>query len=368
MAGRIVLFGATGYTGRLTVEALVARGAKPVLAARNADSLAQMASELGGGLDTAVADVSEPRTVADLVTKGDVLISTVGPFARWGKPAVEAAVRSGAHYVDSTGESSFIRTVFEEYGPLAAKRGCALVTALGYDWVPGNLAAGLALRDAGDDAVRVAVGYFMTGSGMGGSSGGTRASAAGAMLDPSFAFRDGRIQTERGARRVASFDVEGRRRQGVSVGGSEHFALPQTYPHLREVDVYLGVFGPASRSMQAVAGALSIVTKLPGSRKTIGGALGKVVRGSTGGPAAEDRAKGGSHVVAVAYDGDGASLASAHVAGIDAYSFTGSFLAWGATTALDGGLRGTGALGPVAAFGLDDLVRGSAEAGIERVA
>jgi short subunit dehydrogenase-like uncharacterized protein len=367
MAGRIVLFGATGYTGRLTAEALVERGAKPLLAARNEESLRQLAAELGGGLDTAVADVSRPDTVAALVTKDDVMLSTVGPFTRWGGPAVEAAVRSGAGYLDSTGEAAFIRRVFEDYGPLAEHTGSGLVTAFGFDWVPGNLAAALALRDADGAAVRVAVGYYATGS-SGGMSGGTQASSVEVMLDPSFAFRDGRVQTERGAKRVASFDVEGRRLQGISVGSSEHFALPQVYPQLREVDVYLGWFGPASRPMQALSAGLSLATKVPGARKAIGGALGKLVRGSTGGPGPEERSKGGSHVVAIASDEAGNPIASARVAGVDGYTFTGRILAWGATTALEHGLKGTGALGPVAAFGLDELERGCAEAGIERVA
>ncbi|MEA2459023.1 MAG: hypothetical protein QOC95_1995 [Thermoleophilaceae bacterium] len=368
MAGRIVLFGATGYTGRLTAEALVARGAKPMLAARNETTLKELAEELGGGLDTAVADVSEPETVAQLVTGDDVMLSTVGPFARWGKPAVEAAVRAGASYLDSTGEGTFIRSVYEDFGPLAAKRGAGLVTAFGYDWVPGNLAAALALRDAGESATRVAVGYYITGSGLGGMSGGTQASAAGALLDPSFAWRDGSIQTERGARRVARFDVEGKQLQGISIGSSEHFALPQTYPHLQEVDVYLGWFGPASRAMQAMSAGLSAVTSAPGARKAISSGLNKVVRGSTGGPGPEERAKGGSHIVAIAYDADGNELATTRVKGIDGYSFTGAILAWGATTALERGLKGSGALGPVAAFGLDELERGCAEAGIERIA
>jgi short subunit dehydrogenase-like uncharacterized protein len=365
--GRIVLFGATGYTGRLTAEALVARGAKPLLAGRSADSLSKLSEELGGGLETAVADVSRPETVGALVSAGDVLVSTVGPFARWGGPAVEAAIGPGAAYLDSTGESSFIRRVFEHYGTLASRSGSGLVTAFGYDWVPGNLAGGLALKNAGEAAERVAIGYYMTGSGLGGMSGGTAASAAGAMLDPSFAYRDGRIQTERSARRVASFDVEGKRLQGISAGSSEHFALPHSYPHLREVDVYLGWFGPASRPVQAFSAGISLATKLPGTRQAIGGAIGKVVRGSTGGPGPEERAKGGSHVVAIAYGGDGEALATARVAGVDGYSFTGAVLAWGAVTALEGGLHGSGALGPVEAFGLDELERGCAEAGIERV-
>jgi short subunit dehydrogenase-like uncharacterized protein len=155
MAAEIVLFGATGYTGELTARALVARGAAPVLAARNPQRLAALAAELGG-LQTRLADVTDPSSVAALVrARGDVLVSTVGPFSRWGAPAVEAALARGAHYIDSTGESAFIRRVFEDWGPRAVSAGSALITAFGYDWVPGNLAGALALRAAGERASRV---------------------------------------------------------------------------------------------------------------------------------------------------------------------------------------------------------------------
>ena len=63
MPGRIVLFGATGYTGRLVAEAMVERGLKPVLAARSAERLRELAGELGTGLETATADVADPPSV-----------------------------------------------------------------------------------------------------------------------------------------------------------------------------------------------------------------------------------------------------------------------------------------------------------------
>ena len=91
MAGRIVLFGATGYTGRLTADALVARGDRPVLAARTRTKVEKMAAELGG-LESAVADVADPASVRALLEPGDVIVATVGPFARFGDPAVEAAI------------------------------------------------------------------------------------------------------------------------------------------------------------------------------------------------------------------------------------------------------------------------------------
>ena len=92
-----------------------------------------------------------------------------------------------------------------------------MLTAMGYDWVPGNLAGALALDRAGELATRVDVGYFITGSGAS-MSGGTRASMVGAITAPAFAFRDGRVQTERGAKRVRSFRVGSKDLPGVSVG------------------------------------------------------------------------------------------------------------------------------------------------------
>jgi short subunit dehydrogenase-like uncharacterized protein len=360
---RIVLFGATGYTGRLTAEAMVERGLKPVLAARSKDKLDALAEELGGGLETATADVADPPSVAALVESRDVLVTTVGPFARWGQPAAAAATTAGAHYIDSTGEPAFIREVFERYGPAAEQAGSGMLTAMGYDWVPGNLAGGLALHRAGELATRVDVGYFIIGSGAS-MSGGTRASLVGAITAPAFGFRDGRVQTERGAKRVRSFQVGSKELAGVSVGSSEHFTLPRLAPRLREVNAYLGWFGPASRAMQAMSAGTSLAMKAPGMEKLWNAASERFVQGSTGGPDKEARSKSGSHIVGIAYDAAGRPLSEVHLKGVDGYTFTGRMLAWAADRAAASALKGTGALGPVEAFGLDELVAGCAEAGI----
>ena len=361
MAGRTVLFGATGYTGRLTAEQMVARGMSPVLAARDAGRLESLSGELGG-LETAVADVSRPETVAALVGEGDVLVSTVGPFARWGGPALDAAIGAGAHYIDSTGEPAFIRRVFEREGTRAEASGSVLLTALGYDWVPGNLAGALALQRAGDAAHRVRIGYFMRGRG--GMSGGTRASSAGAFLEPQFAYREGRLVTERGGARVASFAVGGRQRQALSVGSSEHFGLPAAFPSLREVDVYLGWFGGATRALSGVSLAMSGLMKVPGAKGAADAAFSRFVKGSTGGPGPEERAKGGSEFIAEALAGDGTVLAQVRLAGVDGYTFTGGMLAWAAENVSSGSVTKAGALGPVEAFGVEALEAGVAEAGI----
>src|SRR5215212_7644027 len=154
MSARIVLFGATGYTGARTAEALVERGARPLLAGRAPARLSALAARLGG-LETARADVTDPASVRALLEAGDVLVTTVGPFLQLGQAAVDAAVDAGAVYLDSTGEPPFVRGIFEDDGRRAADTGAALIPAFGLDYVPGNVAGALALAEAGDRAHRV---------------------------------------------------------------------------------------------------------------------------------------------------------------------------------------------------------------------
>ena len=337
-----MLFGATGYTGRLTAEALAAAGARPVLCGRDRARLEALAARLGG-LDVAEADTSRPDSVRALVGAGDVLVSTVGPFLTRGEPAVRAAVEAGATYLDSTGEPPFLRRVFEELGPRAEGH-CALVPAFGYDFVPGNLAGALALAEA-SAATKVTVGYFATGPG--GFSSGTRASGAG-------------------ARRVRSFRIGGRDRLGVSYSGSEHYALPRLAPGLREVDVYLGWFGRRSRAVQAFSAVGATLSRLPGARPLTRAATGPLSRRTGQGPTEATRRAGRSLVVAIAADDQGREVARVQLQGPDPYTLTGRLLAWGATHAARSGLPGTGALGPVDAFGLAALQAGAATAGLER--
>jgi short subunit dehydrogenase-like uncharacterized protein len=366
VTSRIILFGATGFSGELTARALVKRGQSPMLAGRNADKLARLAGELGG-LEFAVADVDRPETVSALVEKDDVLVSTVGPFTRWGQPALEAAVGKGAHYLDSTGEPSFIRDVFENWSPRARASGSALLTAMAYDYVPGNLAAALALRDAGPTATRVEVGYFvagpMTRSAM---SGGTLASLTGVLFEPGFARRGGVVVGERAGIRQRSFEVGGKQQAGVSLGASEHFTLPQTYPALQDVDVYLGWFGPTSKVVSALSRTGGMIVTVPPVRRATNAILHRLFRGSTGGPDAQARAKYTTIAVAETFDSRGGALARAVVEGLNPYDFTGQMLAWAADRIVNVGVRGVGALGPVSAFGLDELTEGVRQAGISR--
>jgi short subunit dehydrogenase-like uncharacterized protein len=362
MAGRIVVFGATGYTGRLVAERLVAAGAAPVLAGRDVPRLEELAASLGG-LEVARGDAMRQNTVFELVESADdVLVSTVGPFAKWGGPAVRAAVSAGCTYLDSTGEPEFIRQVFDELHGPAARSGARLLTAMGYDYVPGALAGALALEEAGEDAARVDVGYYALGGMVNALSAGTKVSSIGAMLADGHAFRGGRVVPVRSAERVRSFSVAGRERPAISVGGAEHFGLPAAYPRLREVNVYLGWFGPLARPIQAGSWVGALVTRVPGSRAAMQ-AVGERVAGLVPDPEPGTTPGGRSWIAAEAFAASGERLAQVNVAGVDGYEFTAAFMAWAAQQRVEG----AGALGPVSAFGLARLEAGCRVAGLERV-
>lgn len=374
--GRVILFGATGYTGRLTAAEMVRQGLIPVLAGRREDALAELAEELGEAtsgshpLPIAVAEATDPGSVRGLLrSPGDVLVSTVGPFVEHGEAAVAAAVGAGAGYLDSTGEPGFLRRVFGEFGPGAKRTGAVLLPAFGYDYVPGELAAGLALARSAAGAghpARVDIGYFTIG-GMK-SSAGTRASAAGVLLSDSFRWSHSELRTERPGARVRSFDVApGKTWDGVSIGGIEHFTLPRQSPSVREVNVYVGWAGKLSKAA-SMAGAMSnTASRVPG----VGSVWGSVLRGLTGtagqpgsGPSAAERSRARTLVIAETFDQEGRLLQRVRVEGPSPYDLTASLLAWGAGMLLHGTEHGSGAMGPATAFGLEAFVSGCMALGL----
>ncbi|MGO9341699.1 MAG: saccharopine dehydrogenase family protein [Acidimicrobiales bacterium] len=376
MSARIVLWGATGYTGRLVTEALVRIGERPLLAGRDASRLAQL-SDSHGGLDTAVADVERSESIRRLLEDGDVLVSTVGPFTLYGKTALEAAVAAGAHYIDSTGEPAFMRDVFSVSGPIAERRGTTLLTAFGYDYVPGNVAGASAVDRAGTSARHLQVAYLLpeTARHVGAKgrrepviSTGTRASLLAIGAAPHHVRRQGRLALEPSARKMTAFIVDGRARWASSIGGSEPLALPRTYPELDDVAVFMEFPGQAqvTRSIalgfSVAAGALGRTAQ---GRRAIRGVVKAAARRTGGGPSAEARARSGTLVVATCRGEEGRMLSAVRLEGpTNGYTLTGHMIAWGASSLRAGAQKAAGAVGPVEAFGLEQCGAELSRAGL----
>lgn len=361
---RIVLFGATGYTGQLIARELAAAGHRPLLVGRRESALTELARELGG-LDWATADAGDPGQLRALLSAGDVLVSTVGPFALHGRPALEAAIAQGAHYIDSTGEPSFVRTVFDDYSLAAKDAGVTVLPAFGYDYVPGHLAAALAAERAGSAAARVDVGYFASGGLK--FSGGTIQSAALAMLEDSYAWRDGKLQGERFGQSLMRHPVPGRRRprRSISVAGSELLLLPASYPGLRQIRVGLGVAGPATPLQWAALRAAAPLLARPGVRRRLRSAATTRLPASTGGPSEAFNERARILITAHTYDEDGRPLSAVELRGPSIYTFTKRAISWAAVELAAAPPTSAGVVGPVEAFGLPALTQGCASIGLQ---
>ncbi|WP_291314486.1 saccharopine dehydrogenase family protein [Corynebacterium sp. UBA2622] len=363
---KIVVLGATGYAGGLVLEALIRRGVRPVLAGSSEEKLAAL-SAAHGDLEYQVADATELDSVRALVDAGGVLVTTVGPFNSLGLTVARAAAEQGAHYVDSTGEVGFVRTLRERHDAQARSAGAVMLPAFGNDYVPGFLAAGLAMRDGGQEVRRLDVGYFVDGSLRGGRgmSQGTRKTAIEGMTLPSLEYRSGNLVERRTAETTRLFPVRDGSKRAILASGTEVLFLPGDFPQLESVSVYNGWMPRGSRIMPGVSRLLNAVSSTEIGSRIISAAASRLV-GPPGGPDAVEREKTAARAVAVATDAGGRVLAEAQVRGPSPYDLTGELIAWAARELAQGNPAHPGVVGPIEAFGLDGLIAACDGLGLRR--
>ncbi|MEU1428950.1 saccharopine dehydrogenase NADP-binding domain-containing protein [Nocardia sp. NPDC005746] len=141
----IALFGATGFVGKLTAHYLVEAapaGARIALAGRSLEKLAAVRAELGplaAEWPLVQADSTDRESLNALAARTKVVVTTVGPYLRYGFPLVQACAENGTHYADLTGEALFIRDCIDRFGDKAAETGAKIVNSCGFDSIPSDL-------------------------------------------------------------------------------------------------------------------------------------------------------------------------------------------------------------------------------------
>ena len=142
----IVIYGATGFTGKLVAEYLASNSPttlKLAIGGRSLSKLESVALELSQSfsrkVDIIVADSFNLQELNDMTSKTKVVISTVGPFSKYGELLVESCVSNSTHYIDSTGEPSFIRSIIDKYHDEAFQRNVKIVPSCGFDSLPSDL-------------------------------------------------------------------------------------------------------------------------------------------------------------------------------------------------------------------------------------
>ena len=178
----IVLYGATGFVGKLTADYLAAAGggARIALAGRSAERLLAVRDALGEAAHSwplIEADASQPSTLNAMAARTRVVISTVGPYMRYGLPLVAACAAAGTDYADLTGEPLFVRECIDLYHKQAVDTGARIVHACGFDSIPSDLTVFALYRQADrDGAGQLGDTNLVVRRFAGGVSGGTVAS------------------------------------------------------------------------------------------------------------------------------------------------------------------------------------------------
>ncbi|MGO9295875.1 MAG: saccharopine dehydrogenase family protein [Streptosporangiaceae bacterium] len=182
----VVVFGATGFVGRLVAGYLADHapdGVRVGLAGRSAQRLAEIRARLGAAAwPLLVADSADPASVVALARAARVVATTAGPYRRQGLPLVEACASAGTDYADLSGEVLFIRESIDRYHDVATGTGTRIVHCCGFDSIPSDLGV-LLLHHAAraDDAGYLEDTALVVTALKGGVSGGTLASGNGAV-------------------------------------------------------------------------------------------------------------------------------------------------------------------------------------------
>jgi short subunit dehydrogenase-like uncharacterized protein len=139
-----VLFGATGFTGALTAQYLARNAPSDLrwaLAGRNRSKLERLRDELGTDLPILIADAGDPGSLKEVAVASRVILTTVGPYIRYGEPLVAACAEAGTGYCDLTGEPEFVDLMYLRHDARARETGARIVHSCGFDSIPPDLGA-----------------------------------------------------------------------------------------------------------------------------------------------------------------------------------------------------------------------------------
>jgi short subunit dehydrogenase-like uncharacterized protein len=183
----LILYGATGFVGKLTAEYLAKAApanARIGLAGRSLAKLTAMRDELGEAAaewSVIVADAADQSDVDAMAKRTNVVVTTVGPYVKYGLPLVQACANAGTHYADLTGEPLFIRECIDRFQTVAVDSGAKIVNSCGFDSVPSDLSVYLIYKQSRADNAGDMEDTTLVATMKGGISGGSIASGVGQM-------------------------------------------------------------------------------------------------------------------------------------------------------------------------------------------
>lgn len=310
----VIVFGATGFTGRLVAEYLATKGKEAsarddaagrslrwAIAGRNAGRLAEVKAALEA-IDPACSSVGVVEATSEdaaslerMASQARVVITTVGPYSTRGEPLVEACIRAGTDYADLTGEPEFVDRLVERHHDAARARGVRIVNCCGFDSIPHDLGVLFTVTKLPAGEPIVVEGIVRAHASF---SGGTWQSLIEVMSHAGRRKREARSEEAHGARKVQGLKARIRYEKGLRAWVCP---MPSIDPQVvlrsaRELEVYGPDFQYAhcmqvKSGLQLVVGiagfgAVAALAKVGPTRELL-----RQVRSSGEGPSAEERAR-----------------------------------------------------------------------------
>ncbi|HEY1664355.1 MAG TPA: DUF5938 domain-containing protein [Trebonia sp.] len=256
---KVIVYGASGYTGRLVCEYLREFGVPFIAAGRDK---ARIAEALGTvpGIDTVDHEIVEVAhdtgPLSELFDGASVVCNMVGPFAQHGGEVVEACLAAGTHYLDTTGEQDWLITAGEAYGQRMAEQGLLLAPGVAQMYTTGEIAAQLCLEEPGLDTLDILV--FWKGMP---TIASTRTILVNAALAKAYYLEQNAYAEWPADGGLYAVSVPGQHETGLALpwGGTSHPVWFRQDPRVANVKVLGGVFNRALMLgvPQIVAGALA---------------------------------------------------------------------------------------------------------------
>src|SRR5438105_6233939 len=265
----VVVYGASGYTGRLVCEYLREFNV-PFIAAGRDKARIQEALDLIPGINTIDHEVvevdHEVGPLSDLFARAKVVCNTVGPCARHGRQVVEACIRAGSHYVDTTGEQDWLIECDGTYGAEMAAKGLLLSPGIAQMYTIGEIAAQLCLETPGLDTLDILV--FWKGMP---TIASTRTILVNACLAKAYHLEQNKYVEWPADAGLYDVTVPGQHETGLALpwGGTSHPVWFKRDPRVANVKVLGGVFNRALMLgvPQIVKGVLGQIEGLPENDK-----------------------------------------------------------------------------------------------------
>jgi short subunit dehydrogenase-like uncharacterized protein len=261
---RVLVLGATGYTGRLVASALERLEQPYVIGGRNRVALEEMAASLPSRPDVRVADARDAASVSHALGGMRAVINTVGPFAQLGMPVVQSAADMGVHYVDTTGEQTFQMQVYEALHRRAVSTGATVITGAAFEYTFSYLGAAL-LHERCGPLLTVSSYHFADRFR---PSRGTAQTALWMLGERFLAFRDGRLAPMPTAwlPRQVRFPGEHETYWAVAIPGGDAVTLPLDIPSLQAATCHVLLDRPAATALAAMARMQPAARRMPGGR------------------------------------------------------------------------------------------------------